>query len=250
MRHAANQTARSRVLETLPLDDQEAEEMFDLSLVTSLEVDVVPFIADARVPDSVIVQLARTLHQGSLLNTSEDGSELKSDGSSPESMTSTLVDVAGTTMSNASQPRERFCYWCLDLLFLICSDAVKGKAQKSSMIPDTDQTTEEENLRRRIAALSLPLLLHRCRTTLITYLSDEAIRGGYPFPRCVPSSCLNYFISSRLMQDSRRGTNLRPQEAFLDSPMAWVSPGRHVRSTVQAMLRTTRYDLSKHALTT
>lgn len=111
----------------MPLEEQEAEEMFDLSLVASLEVDIVPFIADARVPDSVIVQLARTLHQGSLLSIVDGGSELTSSSGSAESMASTLVESAGTTMVYPTQPRERFCYWCLDLLFLICSDLVKSK---------------------------------------------------------------------------------------------------------------------------
>jgi len=64
-------------------------------------------------------------------------------------------------------PRERFSYWCLDLLFLICSDTAQ----------------DQEPLRRRIAALCLPTLLQRCRLTLLSYLADDALRGNYPFPR-------------------------------------------------------------------
>ena len=37
--------------EELPLDEQEAEENFDLSLIAALEIDVVPYIGEACVPD-------------------------------------------------------------------------------------------------------------------------------------------------------------------------------------------------------
>jgi len=32
----------------------------------------------------------------------------------------------GSTDPGALLPRERFSYWCFDLLFLICSDVTKG----------------------------------------------------------------------------------------------------------------------------
>ena len=32
----------------------------------------------------------------------------------------------GTTSSGRFVPRERFSYWCFDLLFLICSDISQG----------------------------------------------------------------------------------------------------------------------------
>jgi len=37
--------------------------------------------------------------------------------------------------------------------------------------------------RRRVAALNLPALLGRCRTTLAEYVADVKIRGNLPFPR-------------------------------------------------------------------
>ena len=39
--------------------------------------------------------------------------------------------------------------------------------------------------RKRVAALSLPLLLNRCTTVLRTYLADAAVRGRFPFTRYV-----------------------------------------------------------------
>ena len=42
---------------------------------------------------------------------------------------------------------------------------------------------ENEHPRRRLATLSLPSLLNRCRTTLLEYVADESLRGHIPFPR-------------------------------------------------------------------
>ncbi|THH10921.1 hypothetical protein EW145_g989 [Phellinidium pouzarii] len=160
-------------VENLSSEEQELEEMFDLSLIGSLEIDVVPFLADSRVPDYVVIQLAKVLHQGSVFYAPERSSvddPLPTSHSitTSESTTSTKVtDYIGSTMDTTTLPRERFSYWCLDLLFLICSDSAK----------------DEETLRMRLSALSLSTLLHRCESTLLSYLADEALRGSYPFPR-------------------------------------------------------------------
>lgn len=57
---------------------------------------------------------------------------------------------------------------------------------------------DQEDSRRRLAALSLSSLLNRCRTTLVGYVADEALRGNLPFPRFVhmPSSPGKPFTSS------------------------------------------------------
>ncbi|KAL5521903.1 MON2 [Sanghuangporus sanghuang] len=165
--------ADCRSLDNLPLEEQEAEETFDISLIAAIETDVVPYVGDARVPDNVIVQLAKMLLQGSLVHVTEDTSlhehhsTPRSSSVSDQSASPTAVEHAGFTVGVPITSRERFSYWCLDLLFLICSDVVK----------------DEEPLRRRIAALSLPTLLQRCSTTLLSYLADEKLRGHYPFPR-------------------------------------------------------------------
>ncbi|KAH9169937.1 hypothetical protein EDB89DRAFT_1853941 [Lactarius sanguifluus] len=154
------------------LSEQEEEENFDRHLVASLETDVVPCLGDDRVPDYLITQLSKILQQGS---------QLLQDGSSeeyPPPLTSpTHPDVplggkadgeeVGSTVPLLAVSRERFSYWCLDLLFFICSDTEK----------------DNEASRRRIAALSLPALIGRCRTTLAGYVADERLRGNLPFPR-------------------------------------------------------------------
>ncbi|KAL4066352.1 hypothetical protein V8B97DRAFT_2111374 [Scleroderma yunnanense] len=164
--------------ETFSLEEQEAEEKFDLSLINCLKIDLIPHLGNPRVPDYLIVQLAKILHQGSRL--------LKDSSSSPSSLG--LVDEDDTESPNASLdlhfqkldleslgttaavipvPRERFSFWCFDLMFLICSNV----------------TTDHEESRKRVAALCLPSLLDRCRAAMVSYIADEALRGNLPFPR-------------------------------------------------------------------
>lgn len=127
----------SSVAETFTLDVQEAEENFDLALIAALEIDVVPHLGDPRVPDYIITQLARVLLQGSQLR-DEDEYQLPSPrslagGSSRSSQDYEKVErfgdhslAMGTTDVGRFLPRERFSYWCFDLLFLICSDTAQG----------------------------------------------------------------------------------------------------------------------------
>ncbi|KAK0441196.1 uncharacterized protein EV420DRAFT_1650111 [Desarmillaria tabescens] len=162
--------------EEFPLDVQEAEENFDLALVAALEIDVVPHFGDPRLPDSLVSQLAKILHRGSLLYESDVG-PTSPRSPSPEGAVKTVSPNTaefvnanighGSTDSGFLLPRERFSYWCFDLLFLICSNTTK----------------DQERSRKRLAALSIPSLLNRCRTTLAGYVADEALRGNLPFPR-------------------------------------------------------------------
>ncbi|KAF9033039.1 hypothetical protein BDZ89DRAFT_1036881 [Hymenopellis radicata] len=159
--------------EEFPLDVQEAEENFDLALISSLEIDVVPHFGDSRLPDILVAQLAKILQRGSRLYESE-GRGLSRSGSPVGSLRNSQdyvkVDVSvghGSTDSGLLLPRERFSYWCFDLLFLICSDTTK----------------DQEQSRKRLAALSLPSLLHRCKMTMEAYVADESLRGNLPFPR-------------------------------------------------------------------
>ena len=125
--------SRSQHVLTLSLEEQDTEELFDLSLISALEIDIIPYVGDERVPDYIILQLAKMLRQGSLLHQTFD--EALGDGSisrshsttSSESSVSTKIDsYSGTTVNSAVVPRERFSYWCLDLLFLVCSNTDKG----------------------------------------------------------------------------------------------------------------------------
>jgi len=158
--------------EAFTLEMQEAEENFDLALIGALEIDVVPHLGDKRVPDPLVGQLAKVLQQGSRLYEAEVASNPHSPVSSSGSREFEKIEMDGqyengSTQSGTLLPRERFSYWCFDLLFLICSNITK----------------DQEPSRRRLAALSLPSLLSRCRSVMVGYIADEALRGNLPFPR-------------------------------------------------------------------
>ncbi|KAI6043590.1 hypothetical protein EDC04DRAFT_668532 [Pisolithus marmoratus] len=179
--------------EALSLEEQEVEENFDLALISSLEVDLVPHLGNPRVPDYLIVKLAKVLHQGSQLlqNSStssvglgDEDNTIESAHTSRESHEFQMSDIysLGTTAVCSAVLRERFSFWCLDLLFLICSNV----------------TSDHVESRRRVAALCLPSLLDRCQTTMVSYIADEALRGNLPFPRVREDELLH--ILQRLLK--------------------------------------------------
>ena len=51
-------------IDDIPFSEQEDEENFDLSLITSLEADVIPPLGGDRVLDYLITHLAKVLQQG------------------------------------------------------------------------------------------------------------------------------------------------------------------------------------------
>ena len=143
-------------MSSFPLETQESEENFDLALIASLEIDVVPYLGASRVPDYLILQLGKMLHSGSQLQQPEDGHDAgsKTPNATPPDVTkskshngkkspnkgSSIVEVEiGTTRSGKLVPRERFSYWCFDLLLLICSDVAKGAVGYDSYVSSTEQ---------------------------------------------------------------------------------------------------------------
>ncbi|KAG8763600.1 hypothetical protein FRC11_000859 [Ceratobasidium sp. 423] len=183
--------------ESLPLDVQDAEENFDLALLSTLEVDVVPHLGGTRVPDYVITQFARILHAASALHVA-GGSGPKSNAGSES-----WEDEDATTESMRSVPRERFAYWAFDLLTLVCA------------IVETDRESE----RRRVATLCLPLFLERCEGVLVKYVRDEAIRGNVPFPRVREEEVL--YVLHRLLKHQLWSGCL--WAAYSDSPSKYAA---------------------------
>lgn len=124
----------SSAVEAFPLEIQEAEENFDLALIASFEIDVAPHLGDKRVPDDLVSQLAKVLQQGSRLYES-DVEPVVAANPADNTQRSERIDAVdmqkhydlGSTESGSLVPRERFSYWCLDLLFLVCSNITNGK---------------------------------------------------------------------------------------------------------------------------
>ena len=116
------------------MEEQEAEENFDLALIASLEIDVTPYLGDSRVPDYLVSQLAQILHRGSVLYEFEleaIDAKISVNGAHSTGKVES-VDVnrqhdLGSTEFGSLVPRERFSYWCFDLLFLICSSTTSGE---------------------------------------------------------------------------------------------------------------------------
>ncbi|KAI9456737.1 hypothetical protein HD554DRAFT_2177996 [Boletus coccyginus] len=169
------------LVETFSLEEQEMEENFDLALISSLEIDLIPHLGGPHVLDYLIGQLAKILHQGSQLykfpfhtprSSSlglEDWSNVGSSRNSREEFEKLDLESVRSTVTEEVVPREWFSYWYFDLLFLICSNVTNGAYQETS--------------RRRVAALCLPSLLDRCKIAMVGYIADEALRGSPPFPR-------------------------------------------------------------------
>ncbi|KAG9017683.1 hypothetical protein FRB90_000273 [Tulasnella sp. 427] len=191
---------RSSPVEAMSLEAQSQEEQFDLALLNSLEIDIVPRIGDSNVPDDLIVQLGKTLQIASRIH----DLDLQREAASSSAVSTPRSSIASPTEGNGKVtkakahgrseskdfkgsgkvnghvgipdggtstgkllPRERFSFWCFDLLFLICSDVVQ----------------EHKELRKRVAALVLPSLLSRCHSVLANYVADARLRGNLPFPR-------------------------------------------------------------------
>jgi hypothetical protein len=141
--HSPMHAQNSSAADSFSLSEQEEEENFDLSLIMSLETDVVPCLSDGRVPDYLLTQLAKVLQQGSQLlqhESDEDYSPTPTSLMQRGDVSVVWGDRADSEAVGSTEPlravsRERFSYWCLDLLFLICSDTLKGKICASSTVP-------------------------------------------------------------------------------------------------------------------
>ncbi|GAA5977223.1 hypothetical protein JCM11641_003881 [Rhodosporidiobolus odoratus] len=187
-------------------DQLRQEENFDLALLVSLEHDTLPSLGAAVVPDHLIRRLAKSLQIASRLYQLDYPSSMSSFdllAASPSSSADVPApptpppeeprfeldfdeqvkgEMRGTTVEIVPVGRERFAYWCLDLLFLVCS---------------REESAEQDPLRRRIAALALPSLMNRCAAVVKTYVADAPLRGKMPFPRIRQSELL-YLLHSCL----------------------------------------------------
>jgi hypothetical protein len=127
-------------VESFSLEIQEEEESFDLALLASLEIDIIPHLGQPRVSANLITRLSKVLQEGSKLhNFAPNGRNQKIEARTEDSDTNSFElplredrDYSlGITNGGVTAPRERFSYWCFDLLFLICSDVAKGKSSNT-----------------------------------------------------------------------------------------------------------------------
>lgn len=98
----------------------------------TIEMHILPRLGSRVISDDAITALARAVRDGSRLHeisqdTTSSSPAMTLNGSADSfarsedhvSMTSS-GDLDGTTIGESELPRERFAYWCFDLLFLMC----------------------------------------------------------------------------------------------------------------------------------
>lgn len=105
---------------------------------------MLPFIGVKLVPDELIRRLAKCVQSASRLYRLDLPNSEASTPSEQDDSTFTIketrfdsdfdrqatgVDMHGTTAEIVGVGRERFGYWCFDLLFLMGSDVVEGESR-------------------------------------------------------------------------------------------------------------------------
>jgi len=173
----------------------EADEVFDLTLITTFEKDILPYLGGPQVPSELISSFSTVLAQATELYTlatlshSADGTNARPTPQEQKRQSKAAPDPKqfrgngyGTTADIVPTPRLHFAYWGFDLLFVMCSSVIKD---------------DKEEWRRRVATLTLPALMKRCSTVLQSYCSDAYLRGSVPAPR-IREEELNYVLAGLL----------------------------------------------------
>lgn len=216
--------ADSSAMREMTFVQQQEEQVFDLMLLATIERDIWPFLGRQYVPSSCIGELASALANASRLSSialpriddSDSHSEDKdSEESDDEKVQGILIPVEET-------PRELFAYWSFDLLLMMSSG--------------TKQSHVEEGFYKRVAALSLPSLIERMKSSLVTYVAEIKLRGRKPQSR-IKDEEINYILHQlqnlRLWSSSLLVTKGRlTMDAFLQqeedlktetlyNPVAW-----------------------------
>lgn len=112
----------SSASESLPIQSREADETFDLQLLTSFERDFLPTLASPTTPDGLISRTGELLGQASAFYRFESGR-----GNCVHRWFAVGEEcVAGSTEDLVPLPRERFRRWCFDLLFAMCQISESG----------------------------------------------------------------------------------------------------------------------------
>ncbi|KAG8918160.1 hypothetical protein FRC02_002577 [Tulasnella sp. 418] len=210
--------------ENLPLEQQEEEEKFDLSLITSLEFDVIPHLGHHQVPDLLITQLGTTLQIASRLHdldlkrqpavltpepertqfTESDEQKNSTQGKKANRSKGASRDLSDS--SGSSLPTRSRAFTTVPLALIeptTATGTLLPREQFSYWCFDllflicSKSSQGEDNARRRIAALVLPSLLDRCHVVLAGYIADAKLRGNIPFPRIQEEELL--YILKRLV---------------------------------------------------
>ncbi|GAA5871435.1 hypothetical protein JCM3774_005599 [Rhodotorula dairenensis] len=200
------------------------EENFDLSLLVALEQDVWPVLGAAAVPDGLICRLGKAIQLASRLHRldipqdeggADNSAEFLEPQFDPDFDRQAHGRMEGTTVQTVEVQKERFAYWNLDTLFMICDAEHVG----------------DDRARGRVAALCAPFLLTRCAAVFSTYIADAPLRGKMPFPR-VRQEELQYLLQRLLALRLPTKT----LSTSLQSPPASADPDADAAARVRSQL--------------
>jgi hypothetical protein len=161
-------TADCSAMMELSLSKQEEEQVFDLTLLSTIECDIWPYLGREHVPQDCIIELAKAMSVSSRLFTVDEAA------------------AAGQEQHNGNlqahleaAPRELFAYWSFDLLILMSQKAIV--------------TEEKERDYKRVACLFLPFLMQRISSSISQYTSESRLRGTRPASRLQDEE-INYIL--------------------------------------------------------
>ncbi|KAK5671263.1 Endocytosis and vacuole integrity protein [Batrachochytrium dendrobatidis] len=181
-------------------DELSADEAFDVSIITTVEQDILQHLSQPHVSDSHILRLLEILKRGSRLYvypaTTFSGINMSmSPLALPESATNDVSIVLDTPLGEdkgkpsvlteglnpgaptlgfdiKSQGRENFAFSCLKVLFSLCSNTLSDA-----------NTIDTDEKRMRIAELAVPYLIDTCKEVIQSYCKDRPLYGQLPLPR-------------------------------------------------------------------
>lgn len=131
------------------LADQQIDEDFDLAVIATIEMHLLPQVGLPKVPVDAITLLAKALRDASRLydlaiddidggfdhssqamtrmnSIESEEARFLSDYDAQAVADSSDLDLDGTTIGERERPRERFAYWAFDLLFAMCQTQQLG----------------------------------------------------------------------------------------------------------------------------
>ncbi|KAJ3225645.1 hypothetical protein HK099_006478 [Clydaea vesicula] len=164
---------------SLSQEELSADEAFDISVLTSIEMDVFIHLGQNHVEDEILKKMIMIIYSGSRLYYPRENLTSFERLSETNMRPKINNNIVGPTLKvEVSEKyalgtdivltgREDFARSCLSLLFGLCSN------------------TKEDftDIRKRIAGLVIPHLLEKSRYTLKTYATDKPLFGKCPLPR-------------------------------------------------------------------
>ncbi|KAI9202905.1 uncharacterized protein BJ171DRAFT_512568 [Polychytrium aggregatum] len=145
---------KSKPPATATADDLATDEVFDISVLQTIETFVVPHMAQSHVSDKVLATLIQIATRGA--SYLENTAGLDGDASAPlDGQPSALEPVR----------RAKFATECFEVLFGFCAEV-------------SLKTTETEEARTRVAEIAVPALIQKAKVVLKTFQARSSTAEG------------------------------------------------------------------------